>query len=442
VILIRFEPDVRLAAPEPGVLAVTRDETVALRLTPHTVDVLTTPGITVTDLDTAELRATVERLARAGLLHYACGDLARAHLASARATFGPTAVPDDRRVLLSRFAVLRRDTDRFVLDVPVAGTRIEFGDPRAVALLGELHRPRLPAEVDAAFVALLVGAGAAGIVDADDRLPEDHHPVLRLREPADVALHAASRTGLTDRPLGGTYRFADEVTPAPALRAAYPGRSIALIRPPVDDADVLERRRSSRRFGTTPITLDQLGVFLHRAVRVRAIHPAGDVPYETTDRPYASGGAVYDLEVYVTALRCAGLPPAVYHYDPAAHALVDVGARPRHVVGLLAAATRAAGTTAAPQVLVTLAARFDRAAWKYQGIAYALTLKNVGVLYATMHLVATALDLAGCPLGNGDAALFAEATGTDPVAESSVGEFLLGTPESDTADLGLGEDAS
>jgi SagB-type dehydrogenase family enzyme len=429
MIEVRYEPDVRLTAPEPGLLAVTRDETVTLRLDPHTVAVLTAPSITLADLDTAELSATVQRLARAGLLHYACGDLARAYLASARAIFATTAVPGDGRVLLSRFAVLRRDADRFVLDVPVAGTRIEIGDPRAVALLGKLHRPRLPAEADAAFVALLVGAGAAGVVDAEGRLPEDCHPVLRQREPADVALHAASRTGLTDRPLGGTYRFADELPPAPALRPAYPGPPIALARPPVDDGDVLERRRSARRFGTPPITIDQLGAFLHRAARVRAVHPAGAVPYETTDRPYASAGATYDLELYVTALRRAGLPPAVYHYDPAAHALVDVGAQPRHVVGLLAAATRAAGSSSAPQVLVTLAARFDRTTWKYQGIAYALTLKNVGVLYATMHLAATALGLAGCPLGNGDSALFAEATGTDPVAESSVGEFLLGSRE-------------
>ena len=83
--------------------------------------------------------------------------------------------------------------------------------------------------------------------------------------------------------------------------------------------------------------------------------------------------------------------------------------------------------TSAPQVLVTLASRFDRTSWKYRGIAYALTLKNVGVLYATMQLAVTAMGLGGCALGTGNAAHFAEATGRDPAAESSVGEFLLGS---------------
>jgi SagB-type dehydrogenase family enzyme len=60
-------------------------------------------------------------------------------------------------------------------------------------------------------------------------------------------------------------------------------------------------------------------------------------------------------------------------------------------------------------------------------MAYAATLKNVGVLYQSMYLVATAMGLAPCGLGGGNAALFADVVGTDYFAESSVGEFLLGT---------------
>jgi SagB-type dehydrogenase family enzyme len=79
-----------------------------------------------------------------------------------------------------------------------------------------------------------------------------------------------------------------------------------------------------------------------------------------------------------------------------------------------------------PQVVVTLASRFGRLSWKYEGIAYATTLKNVGVLYEVMYLTATAMGLAPCALGAGDSAAFARATGLDPLVESSVGEFMLG----------------
>ena len=60
-------------------------------------------------------------------------------------------------------------------------------------------------------------------------------------------------------------------------------------------------------------------------------------------------------------------------------------------------------------------------------MAYATILKNVGVLYQTMYLVATAMGLASCALGGGDADLFVAAVGTDYYAETSVGEFILGS---------------
>ena len=83
------------------------------------------------------------------------------------------------------------------------------------------------------------------------------------------------------------------------------------------------------------------------------------------------------------------------------------------------------------QVLVIVAARFQRIAWKYSSMAYAAILKHVGVMYQTMYLVATAMGLAPCGIGCGDSDLFARAAGTEYFAETSVGEFLLGSRKVD-----------
>jgi oxazoline/thiazoline dehydrogenase len=80
-----------------------------------------------------------------------------------------------------------------------------------------------------------------------------------------------------------------------------------------------------------------------------------------------------------------------------------------------------------PQVLIIMAARFQRVAWKYETLAYAMILKNVGVLQQTMNLVATAMGLAACALGNGDSDLFTRTAGVDYYTETSVGEFALGS---------------
>ena len=80
-----------------------------------------------------------------------------------------------------------------------------------------------------------------------------------------------------------------------------------------------------------------------------------------------------------------------------------------------------------PQVMLLLAARFGRTMWKYESMAYALVLKQVGILYQTMYLTATAMGLAPCALGGGNSDAFAAATGLDYYEETSVGEFLLGS---------------
>jgi SagB-type dehydrogenase family enzyme len=90
-------------------------------------------------------------------------------------------------------------------------------------------------------------------------------------------------------------------------------------------------------------------------------------------------------------------------------------------------AAAAVGTPIRPDVLITMTSRIRRLSWKYRAIAYATTLRHTGVLYQTMYLVATALGLAPCGLGNGDADLAARVLGLDYLRETSVGDFLLGS---------------
>jgi SagB-type dehydrogenase family enzyme len=121
------------------------------------------------------------------------------------------------------------------------------------------------------------------------------------------------------------------------------------------------------------------------------------------------------------------LSSGLYHYDPLAHQLCTLADHNAHVEALLRDARFSAALSCEPQVLITLASRFQRVSWKYSGLAYALTLKNVGELHQTMYLVATAMGLAPCALGGGNSALCATAVGTEYFTESSVGEFLLGS---------------
>jgi SagB-type dehydrogenase family enzyme len=174
-----------------------------------------------------------------------------------------------------------------------------------------------------------------------------------------------------------------------------------------------------------------LGEFLFRAARVRDFREADPQRghyYQTTNRPYPGGGAVYELELYPVINNCAGIEPGLYHYDPFAHELVRLSGPTQDTERLIDEAYEASGLEHDLEVLIVIAARFQRFSWKYASVAYSVILKNVGVLLQNMYLVATAMGLAPCALGGGDSDLFAQAAGINYLAEASVGEFILGKP--------------
>jgi SagB-type dehydrogenase family enzyme len=155
--------------------------------------------------------------------------------------------------------------------------------------------------------------------------------------------------------------------------------------------------------------------------------PAGGGPTLThTIRPYPSGGASYELELYLAVDKCEGLPRGFYHYDAGGHTLVRIEVREPEFEALLKGAEFAMGASAVPQILITIAARFSRVSWKYSSIAYALILKDVGVLLQTLYMMATDIGLGGCAIGTTNIDLFAKMTGLEFHVEGPVGQFALG----------------
>ena len=361
--------------------------------------------------------------------------------------------------VLSRFAYLRAEDGQVVLESPLSHARILLGDGRTAALVHALARPRPLADVasqipslsaDAAchIAELLVNAELLGQADETGATAEDRAPALQSWEFHDLLFHARSRMGRHSNPVGRTYRFLGRL-PAPApLKETQATETFPLEHPDLDRlesgdppfARVQESRKSVREYAERPITAQQLGEFLYRVGRVRKCEesdvptPHGPLSMAFAFRPYPSGGALYELELYLAVNACEGIRPGFYHYDPRDHRLEHLSERTAAVEQLLSDAAQASRIPADKlQLLVIVAARFQRVAWKYASMAYALILKNLGVLYQTMYLAATAMGLAPCALGCGDADLFARAAGTDYYAETSVGDFLLGSKRNSVA---------
>jgi SagB-type dehydrogenase family enzyme len=408
------------------------------------------------DAGLSRLYHCLDRLGRRGLLLRSVSDgggpLATLVPTSAYFTYPGRTSALDRPHVLSRFAYWRAEGGQALLESPLAHAHVLLHDQRAAALAHVLARPMracdavgqvagLSADNAALVIDLLLNADLLGEADEAGVAATDRSPALQSWEFHDLLFHARSRQGRHAYPVGATCRFAGRLPPPPAVKPAA-RESVALCRPDLEQlrqgdpsfAQVQESRRSIREYGARPITARQLGELLYRVGRVKEIvqteveAPSGSIRLELALRPYPGGGALYELELYVAVNACEGLAPGLYHYDPLHHRLEHLAGRTTDVERLLANAGRASGIEPEKlQVQLILAARPQRLAWKYASVAYAATLKHVGVVYQTLYLAATAMSLAPCGIGCGDADLFARAAGTDYYAETSVGELLVGS---------------
>jgi SagB-type dehydrogenase family enzyme len=398
----------------------------------------------------------VRRLARQGLVEYrlrhARRDEDQVVIEPQLADYWPRTPPlaDADTLVLSRFAYLRRRGNDMVLESPRAGALFRICDPAIAAAIASLSAPRqikqlrrqdgfpgvelLALLVDCHILSKLDAAGDQGLrpTEGDDNLVFwDFH---------DLLFHARSTQGRHANPLGGLYHFAGIRPPLPAVRPPWPGQKIdlgelsaahaAAVSP---FAKLLRDRHSIRSFDDrSPITLAELAHFLDGTARVlsrwksRAEVGARGPLVEYAARAYPSAGADYELELYLAVDRCEGLARGFYHYDAGGHALAPIDARTPELDALLKGAELAMGAYAAPQILITIAARFGRISWKYSSIAYALILKDVGVLTQTLYLMATDMGLGGCAIGTANIDLFAKMTGIDFHIEGPVGQFAIG----------------
>ena len=415
-----------------------------------------------------ELDLLVQRLARSGLLEYrlgpARGGQDRVVIEPQVADYWPqiSKISNTDTIALSRFAYLRRRGKEMVLESPRAGALFRIADPKIAAALAALSTPQKISRYrkERGFPGLeLLGLlmdcqilFKLGKGDTDGLRPSEGDPNLVLWDFHDLLFHTHSTEGRQANPLGGLYSYSDLMAPLPAVRSPWPGQAIdlnsasAAATAPSPFATLLNARHSIRDFDDGhPITLGEVATLLQTAARVRAKWTAPsdmgedgpEVSYAA--RPYPSGGAAYELELYLAVNTCEGLARGFYHYDADRHALTPIEARPQDLDGQLSDAEFAIGASGVPQILIVIAARFGRVSWKYSSVAYSLILKDVGVLMQTLYLAATDIGLGGCAIGTNNIDRFARMTGLEFSVEGPVGQFALGrgiTPSSDDSDLG------
>jgi len=345
---------------------------------------------------------------------------------------------------LSKFAVLHRDSEGFVLEHPRSWCALRIHDPRLLALLDGLGSAdaNIPIAVKTQFAEDLHWCG---FLVADERT-EELEAGTRRWNAADLWFHRHS-TSEASEPESG--EGVENAVRAPVRRPDYAGEPVRLSAPDLTarrDSDpslaaVMEDRVSIRAFDDArPMTVEQLGELLYRSARSR-----GDVA-RSAARPYPSRGDAYEIELYPVVRGVAGLAPGMYHYDSFEHELRPVAPADSLSVRRLldssiarlgagraapddtAQADDPASHSGGPQALIVLGARAGRVLDAHGQVGYATVLQHAGVLTQTLQLAGAAMGLGVCAQPFTDTAAFAAATGNDELEEFGVGAIVVGTP--------------
>jgi SagB-type dehydrogenase family enzyme len=158
---------------------------------------------------------------------------------------------------------------------------------------------------------------------------------------------------------------------------------------------VLQIRRSAREFSLKPLELQLVGQLLHASFGVRGSRQVeGEWVY---DRPVPSAGGLYPLELYVATQGVETLPDGLYHYDPRAHQLEL--RQDRLLQPDLAEIALGQAMIRNANLVVIVAAVFQRTLWKYGERGYRYIWLDAGHLGQNLYLVATALGLGPISLG-------------------------------------------
>ena len=184
--------------------------------------------------------------------------------------------------------------------------------------------------------------------------------------------------------------------------------------------EVLQRRRSERRFQDMPLKESELSQLLWAAQGIT--REGRGVDFRTAP----SAGALYPVETYVVVHDVEGIGAGVYHYDVEEHQLERLRS------GDFRAATAAAALdqriAAHANVVFVWTAIFERSKWKYEERAYRYIYLDAGHIAQNVALAAVALDLGSCQIGalyDGEAN---DLVGVDGVVESTIYMTVVGRP--------------
>ncbi len=189
--------------------------------------------------------------------------------------------------------------------------------------------------------------------------------------------------------------------PQPPLELPYPPEAklidlpepADIHAPAADLRQVIERRRTLRKYAEQPFSLEELAYLLWTTQGVKSV-----TGRPVTLRTVPSAGARHAFETLLLVNRVEGLAAGMYRYIALEHALLPLEA-PKDMAQRLYAACLDQGQITASAVTFAWVAVVERMYWRYGERGYRYLHLDAGHVCQNLCLAAEALDAGVCEIG-------------------------------------------
>jgi SagB-type dehydrogenase family enzyme len=324
----------------------------------------------------------------------------------------------------NRFCFCQVRGERLWLVNPLGGCELTADTDLMVAYarLGKAETGRTAPTNGAFYIRLL---WCCGFLEDATRTES---PDIQLWEFHDLLFHMATREHNDHTRRGATYRLSN-IEPPEAIYEPHSAHTTIASSAPFERplemtvGAALKARRSASSFADRSLSATDLLFLLTSTARSSSLDRAA--PGTTFRRPYPSAGGLHELEFYIAAKGAPDLAKGLYHFDSHRGSLTILNSDETKLDEFIERTCSHAASGPAP-TLIIITTRLPRLAWKYEAVAYRLTLLNCGAALQTMYLAATAMGIGCRAIGTADSRLFSSLLAVAEATETAVAEVLVG----------------
>ncbi|TFG32095.1 SagB/ThcOx family dehydrogenase [Candidatus Thorarchaeota archaeon] len=186
--------------------------------------------------------------------------------------------------------------------------------------------------------------------------------------------------------------FQQPVSEESTLIDLIPHENLTIGRTPF--LDVVNSRKSRRKFTSDPITLEDLSFLLWSTQGVREVLKSG----RGVKRTVPSAGAKSPLETYLVINRIKGLEPGLYRYISFSHQLLFIKTIDNAEIRISELAYNQKFVGAAPVIFFWTAVPY-RTEWRYTILSHKFIAIDLGITCENLYLACEAINLGTVAIG-------------------------------------------